>query len=169
MVAIVVQPPTQIAANTQFYPPVVAGARMADTAREHTDLSYVFATAVLLDPTGNVLEGLLGGALVVTGASLPDAQGRGGGGGSSALGNSASLYFVFPDLHISWAGSYSIRVDVYVVDYDDPQGAKLLEQAETRPIAVYDEDVAVERPSPGERAILRRLRDYGCGLPDSPV
>jgi len=143
MASIAVQPPTQNPTNTQLYPPVVARIRADGIASaEQSDFAYLFAMAVLLDHNGNILEGQLGGTPVVTGMHMLD--GSGGSGSSSSA--PSSLYFAFPDLYMSWAGTYSIRIDVYVVDYHDPNGARLLAQAETRSIAVYDEDVAVERP-----------------------
>ena len=145
MVAIAVQPPTQTMTNTPFYPPVVARTKVEGlVGAEQTDYSYVFAMAVLLDSSGNVLEGQLGGTHMVSGTSVTENWGSGGGGGSSSR---SALYFVFSDLSVGTAGVYSIRIDVYLVDYADPQGARLMDQTESRVVSVYEEQVAVERPS----------------------
>ena len=145
MAAIVVQPPSQTMTNTPFYPPVVARTRVEGlVGAEQTDYSYVFAMAVLLDSNGNVLEGQLGGTVMATGTSVVENWGSGGGGSSRSR---SALYFVFPDLFVSFAGTYTIRIDVYLVDYVDPEGARLMDQAETRIVSVFGEQVAVERPS----------------------
>jgi len=105
--------------------------------------------AVLLDASGSVLEGQLGGNTVTTGVTLSEESGGSGVGSSSRSGSSSSsyLYFAFPDLFVLYSGNYSIRVDIHLVDYQDAaQGARLLAQAETRSFTVYDEYVAVEKP-----------------------
>ena len=143
MVSIVVQPPSQTSVDTQFYPPLVARTRVAPAA-VNDDYGYVFAMAVLLDHNGDALEGQLQGTgTLSSGMSLVDTGSR-GGGSSSSLGE-PSIYFAFPDLYVLYAGTYTIRVDVYVVDYEDPQGTQLIQQTETRSITVHEDVVAVER------------------------
>ena len=144
MVSIVVQPPSQTTIDTQFYPPLVAKTGVTPSSVDD-NYSYLFAMAVLLDHNGEVLEGQLQGTgTLSTGISLMDYNGNQGGGSSSA--GQPSIYFTFPDLYVLYAGTYTIRVDVYVVDYEDPQGAQLIQQTESRQITVHEEDVAVERP-----------------------
>src|SRR3569833_1684399 len=146
MASIAVQPTTQNTTNTQLYPPVVARIRADGIASaEQSDFAYLFAMAVQLDHNGNILEGQLGGPPVVTGMHMLD--GSGGSGSSSSA--PSSLYFAFPDLYMSRAGTYSFLIDVYVVDYHVPIVARLLAQAETRSIAVYDGDGA--GGGPGKR------------------
>ncbi|KAJ9137105.1 hypothetical protein NKR23_g9364 [Pleurostoma richardsiae] len=168
MVAVVVSPPQQGSANTILYPPLVARTREEGLVGADPSYSYVFAMAVLLDANGNVLEGQLGGNTVVTGVFMLDNNGSTGGGSSSSAGRS-SLYFAFPDLYVAYAGTYTLRVDVYLVDYDNPNGARLLAQAETRPFTVYEESVAAERPTSSERSVLRRLKEQGVSLPSTPA
>ncbi len=143
MVVICVEPPSQVMTHTQLYPPVVARTQLSGI----TDTSYVFAMAVLLGPNGDIIEGQLGGTLVTTGVALGDSgNNRGSSSSSSSNNRGSSFYFIFPDFHMSWSGTYSIRIDVYYVDYLDPSGAQLLEQVETRDISVYDEEVAADKP-----------------------
>ncbi len=147
MAAIVVQPPTQTPANTQLYPPVVAWI-CGDNIEggEASNYANVFAMAALLDHNDNPVQNQLGGTTVVSAMVVRDAS-----DGSSAAGSSSqastSLYFVFPDLHITWAGTYTIKVGVYSVDYASANGAQFLGSGDTGPISVYDDDVAIERPS----------------------
>ena len=142
MVSVAVQPPSQTSINTQFYPPLVAKTRL-DRTPEDEDYSYVFATAVLLDHNGHVLEGQLHGNTLLSTATKVMDPGRGGASSSSGQ---PSLYFTFPDLFVTSPGTYTIRIDVYVTDYEDPQGAQLIQQTETRQFTVYEDDVAVEKP-----------------------
>jgi len=151
MVSIVVQPPSQTSVDTQFYPPLVARTRVAPSAADD-GYSYLFAMAVLLDHNGDALEGQLQGTgTLSSGVSLMDYNGSRGGGSSSS--GQPSVYFTFPDLFVLYAGTYSVRVDVYVVDYEDPQGAQLVQQTESRSITVHEDDVAVERACKAARII----------------
>ncbi|KAK5659644.1 hypothetical protein OQA88_851 [Cercophora sp. LCS_1] len=164
MASICVQPPNQTSIQTQMYPPVVARARVNGINQSYT---YVFAMAVLLNGSGNVLGGELGGNTVTTGMSLPD------DGGSSSDGSSRSgsnqLYFAFTDLFTTYVGTYSIRVDIYLVDYGDTEGARMLSQAETRSFDVYDNACALERCALHEKRLLQRLRDQGMTIPATPA
>ncbi len=137
MVAIVVQPPLQVPTNTILYPPVVAH-------MPHSDTSYVFGMAVLLDYTGGVLEGQIGSASTSMAVQVADPVASPRGGSSSSSSGGSSLYFTFTDLSVSQPGTYSIRVDVLFVDYEDTRGARLIASCESRAFAVRDEDLPLE-------------------------
>lgn len=144
MAAIVVQPPSQTMANAHLYPPVIARMKVEGiVGAEQTDYNYVFAQAVLLDASGNVLEGVLEGTVAITGTSVTENWGSGGGGNSRSR---RALYFVFSDLRVPYAGTYSIRIDVWHVENGVPSEATFIDQTETRIIYVYSEQVAAEKP-----------------------
>jgi len=150
MFSVAVQPPTQTRTCASVYPPVVVRGRASSTAQ--TDAAYAFAMVVLKDGEGNVLSDYLApDSTTTTGIFIPESRNCGGGGGggdgSSGPMGSGSVAFLFPDLAVPYTGSYSIRVDIYKVDYDDPhQGAVLVDQVETRRFVVYDADVPVQGP-----------------------
>ncbi|KAL9948978.1 hypothetical protein ACHAO5_001229 [Verticillium nonalfalfae] len=138
MVSIAVQPPTETQTCRPIYPPVVAQTHVRAGGRHNN--THLFATAALLDDQGRVLDGQLGGALVATGYAVED---RGSGS------RQQSVAFAFPDLALTYAGVYSIRVDVYRVNYDDgdTDNATMIEQAETELFYGFSEAVAVQRPT----------------------
>lgn len=111
-------------------------------------MAYLFAMAVLLDSEGVVLNDELGGTLIASGVETND--------GSSS--RRPSTFFSFPDLTISNTGTFTIRIDIYQVDNDDPQGATMMEQVETRKIDAYEDPVAAQKPCkcccPYFRAVL---------------
>ncbi|PKS10381.1 hypothetical protein jhhlp_002132 [Lomentospora prolificans] len=159
MFSIAVQPPAQARANAKLYPPVIAKGRPAGTTE--IDAPYLFATAVLRDADGNLSLDRLRGTLSATGLCLEETR--------SSSGTGQPVAFMFPDLSVAYEGSYSIRVDVYYVDYQDGQGAVLVDQVETRMFDISDLDVPSQRPSSEERSIIRKLRDQGHPVPSSPV
>ncbi|CAI4218071.1 unnamed protein product [Parascedosporium putredinis] len=146
--------------GAKLYPPVIAKGRPAGTTED--DIPYLFATAILLDAEGNPVPEQLGGSFSAAAVGL-DEQRR----SSSSTGHPVA--FMFPDLNIAYEGTYSIRVDVYRVDYVSGQGAILVDQVETRMFAVCDADVPCQRPSSDERSVLRKLRDQGYSVPSSPA
>ncbi|KAI5863324.1 hypothetical protein GGS23DRAFT_566432 [Durotheca rogersii] len=157
MVTVEVQPPTQAQAGTVLYPPLVVSS--------DSSAAYDFVQVVLIDPYGRVLEDQLFGTLTTSSQTLDD---RAGSRGSS----SRSLeYAVFPDLVISYAGSYALQVSAIRMDYSSPDGpaAVIAMSTITTRINIYDESVAAEIPSPDEQSLLRRLRRHGgFGVPRSP-
>ncbi|KAG7135148.1 hypothetical protein HYQ45_007009 [Verticillium longisporum] len=160
MVSIAVQPPTETQTCRPIYPPVVAQTHVRAGGRHNN--THLFATAALLDDQGRVLDGQLGGALVATGYAVED---RGSGS------RHQSVAFAFPDLALTYAGVYSIRVDVYRVNYDDgdTDNATMIDQAETELFYGFSEAVAVQRPTSEERSLLRKLRQSGCDIPSTPT
>lgn len=132
-----VQPPAQARAGAKLYPPVIAKGRPAGTTED--DIPYLFATAILLDAEGNPVPEQLGGSFSAAAVGL-DEQRR----SSSSTGHPVA--FMFPDLNVAYEGTYSIRVDVYRVDYVSGQGAILVDQVETRMFEVCDVDVPCQRP-----------------------
>ncbi|KAM0334452.1 hypothetical protein ACHAQA_001479 [Verticillium albo-atrum] len=137
MVSIAVQPPTETQVYRAIYPPVVAQTRVRAGGRH--DNTHLFATAALLDADGRVLDGQLGGSLVATGYAVED---------RAAGGRHQAIAFAFPDLVLTYAGVYSIRVDVYRVNYEsgDTDNATMIEQAETELFYALTEAVAPQRP-----------------------
>lgn len=160
---IAVQPPSQVQVGTPI-PPVVATIR---SRREHQGF-YFFAMVVLIGSDGTILEVGLGGNLVSTGILLDDASSR----------SRRHVVFAFSDLSIAYEGTYSLRLDLYKVAYENPDGATLEEQIETTGITVLNTRVPRSRPcklnnrkgrasanqssvASDDRAFIRRLRDAG--------
>ena len=136
---IAVQPPSEIQVGQILYPPIIA---KMSARRAHHGV-YFFAMAVLLGDDGAVLEGGLYGSTVSTGVLLNE-------NGSSSR---ASIVFVFPDLFISYEGVFSVRLDLYKVQYETSEGATFEDQIETSQILVVDRRVPRGRPSkpPGDK------------------
>lgn len=129
---IAVQPPSEIQLSQTLYPPIVA---KMSARRAHRGV-YFFAMAVLLREDGYVLDGYLGGNVVSTGVLVNE-------NGSSSR---SSIVFVFPDLNILCEGVFSVRLDLYRVSHEDPEGATLEDQVETSRISVFDSPVSRQRP-----------------------
>ncbi|KAK0639552.1 hypothetical protein B0T16DRAFT_463217 [Cercophora newfieldiana] len=189
-VRILVQPPNQIGMGDMVWPSVVAGARLYNM---HPDeATYVFAMAVLVTPDEQVTGVHLGGNTAASGTVLPAEQsGRSGGsrsggssssrsgGGSSSSSSGRSGYpsifchFAFTDLHVGDVGEYAIRIDVFIYKPSptDPEEwiTEFIAQDTTRSFAVYHERCAIERPTEDESRTLRRLRNSGERIPNTPA
>ncbi|OTB08542.1 hypothetical protein M426DRAFT_7855 [Hypoxylon sp. CI-4A] len=155
MVTVAVQPPTQVQAGAVMYPPLVISSDNND--------AYDFFQVALVDSYGRVLEDQLYGTLSASGKSLDDR--------SVSRSSRNTLYSVFPDLIVSYAGVYALRITAIQMDYGSPDGAVAVIAASTTTsqIIVYDQSVATEIPSPDEQTLLRRLRRHGgFGVPRSP-
>ncbi|KAI1384408.1 uncharacterized protein F4822DRAFT_362857 [Hypoxylon trugodes] len=155
MVTVEVQPPAQAQAGAVLYPPLVISSESDD--------AYDFVQVALIDPYGRVLEDQLYGTLSMSGQSLSDR--------SASRSNRATEYSVFPDLIVSYAGTYYLQVSAIRMDYASPDGAAAIIAASTTTtqIIVYDQCVASEIPSPDEQSLLRRLRrNGGFGVPRAP-
>lgn len=127
---IAVQPARRIQIGKGIMPPIVV--RLDGNCIDENH--YVFAMPVLVGATTNLPENaLVGGALTVTSETPP------------SLGCTA--VFVIPNLSISRAGKYRLRVDIYRVSYDDPNGATLLAQLPTNRITVREEKCPPHCPS----------------------
>ena len=122
-----VQPPTQVQVGTSLYPPVVV--ELPATHAEG-DVDY-FATAVLVDAGGAVVDGLLGGTKAASRFEV--------------AGPRISV-FPFTDLSITHPGTFVVRVDIYGFAYGGHAGAALIGQVETRPVAVRDAATPPENP-----------------------
>ncbi|KAK3179885.1 hypothetical protein K4F52_008720 [Lecanicillium sp. MT-2017a] len=142
-----VQPPSQTQTGQHLYPPVIA--KLA--SKGGSSGTQFFATAVLLDASGNVVASLEG-TKAVTGVLL----------------DSCNIAFAFTDLTITLPGTYTIRLDMYAMSPGDAAGASLISQVETSQITACQGDIAPQRPSSTERDILRQARDAGVPLPPSP-
>ncbi|CAJ2510275.1 Uu.00g061750.m01.CDS01 [Anthostomella pinea] len=155
MINIAVQPPTQVQAGAVLYPPLVLSSE--------SDAAYDFVQVILLDPYGHVLEDQLYGTLSTSKKALED---------GTVGGSSQCLEFaVFPDLTLSYSGSYTLRVNAIRMDYSCPDGpaAVIVMSVTTREIYVYDQRVASEIPSSEEKTLLSRLRrSRGFGVPRPP-
>ncbi|KAL7627194.1 hypothetical protein AAE478_003970 [Parahypoxylon ruwenzoriense] len=157
MITVEVQPPTQTQAGTVLYPPLVISSE--------SDGAYDFVQVVLVDPYGRVLEDELSGTLSTPSKSLNDR--------TASRSSRSSEFAVFPDLVVSCAGTYALRVSAVRMDYDSPDGpaAVIAASTVTTHVIVYDQSVATEIPgkSPDEQSLLRRLRrNGGFGVPRSP-
>ena len=140
-ITIGVQPPKRAQSGARLYPPIVAKQSVRES-EPHVDY---FATAVLLDRRGSVVDGSLEGTKAASRFEV-------------AQSKSAPASFVFPftDLSISQPGTYTIRVDVYQFLPGDFAGAALVEQLATRVVSVFDADIASESPCK-TLCMLRRL------------
>lgn len=175
MVTIAVQPPDQVSVGRPLYPPLVAKTPVAGfAAAKKVDYTSIFAMAVLLDCNGKILTGQLGGTVLVTGTSKFDQVDQVSAGYSSSSPSSSSssspsssssspsssltefLNFTFPDLQVSLAGSFSIRMDVYMLDHGNCDAAHLVEQTETRAMTVQEENGAFERP--GKKLLKQKYK-----------
>ncbi|RYP71336.1 hypothetical protein DL770_008143 [Monosporascus sp. CRB-9-2] len=167
MITVEVQPPSQAQAGALLYPPVVVSSE--------SNADYDFAQIVLLDSYGRVLEDQLWGTLTTSMKSVDDGQ---------ASGSSDSLeYATFPDLAITYPGTYTLRVNAVRMDYSSPDGpaAVIVSSTTTREINSYEDPVASEVPchsygdcavmadsefldQQGETALLSHLRRCHCSL-----
>ncbi|KAI2616633.1 hypothetical protein GGS26DRAFT_603715 [Hypomontagnella submonticulosa] len=155
MVTVEVQPPTQVQAGAIMYPPLVVSSDIGD--------AYDFVQVALVDSYGRVLEDQLYGTLSTSGKPLDER--------SASRSTRSTEYSVFPDLIVSYAGTYSLQVSAIRMDYSSPDGAMAVIAASTMTtqIIVYDQSVAAEIPSPDEQTLLRRLRrNGGFGIPRAP-
>ncbi|KAI1213297.1 uncharacterized protein F4807DRAFT_456638 [Annulohypoxylon truncatum] len=156
MITVEVQPPSQVQAGAVLYPPLVVSSESND--------AYDFIQIALIDPYGRVLEDQLYGTLTMSGRGLDDRS-------SSRSSSRTTEYFVFPDLVVSYAGTYSLQVSAIRMDYGSPDGAAavIAESTMTTQIIAYDQSVAAEIPSSDEQHLLRRLRrNGGFGVPRAP-
>ncbi|KAF7556875.1 hypothetical protein G7Z17_g1130 [Cylindrodendrum hubeiense] len=142
--SIAVQPPQEVQVGQTLYPSVIA--KM--TSRSSNERYYFFSMAVLLGHNGVVIEEVLVGTTVSTGVVV-----------------GSSVVFLFPGLSIATQGVYKIRLDVYKVAYEDPNGAAFYTQTETRGISVLETAVHHSKPSSAERVYIRTLRDAGIPVP----
>lgn len=92
--------------------------------------------SVLIGSGGNVVEGMLAGTTLVTAPDL----------GEASSSTSTSVFFPFLDLSINYEGTYKIRVDVYKVAYEDPNGATLYEQIDSNRIKISNDLVSRRKP-----------------------
>lgn len=115
-----------------MYPPLVISSERDD--------AYDFVQVVLIDPYGRVLEDQLYGTLSASGKGLDDR--------STSRSSASTEYAVFPDLAVSYAGTYYLRVSAIRMDYNAPEGpaAVIAASTTTEQIMVYDQSVATEIP-----------------------
>lgn len=124
---IAVQPPSRARVSTILHPPLVAELTFKGPLPGY----YFFAMALLLTRNGDIVEGGLAGNTSVTGVDL-----------TAHIGSSrTTIYFPFTDLGVLCEGSYKIRVDVYKVSYDNPDGCTYQEQTKSSRITVVNEEV----------------------------
>ncbi|KAJ6436250.1 reverse transcriptase [Purpureocillium lavendulum] len=146
-----VQPPRKAQAGTLLYPPIVA---KQSVRQLKSGLDY-FASAVLLDRRGMVVDSYLGGTKVASRYELP-----------SSNASLASFVFSFADLSIDQPGTYIVRIDVYQFVFGDSAGAALVEQMSTRTISVVNGEAAVgstHQPVAEYEAVLSKLPEPQVG------
>lgn len=131
MITIAVQPPSHAQAGTILYPPLVVSSE--------SEADYDFVQVALLDPYGRVIEDQLWGTLSSSKQSAGD--------GHSSRG-AALEYAAFPDLALTYPGTYALRVTAIRMDYSSPDGAMaiVVTSQTTREIYSYEEPVASETP-----------------------
>lgn len=131
MITIAVQPPSQVQAGTVLYPPLVVSSE--------TDADYDFVQVALIDPYGRVVEDQLWGTLSMSKQSVD---------GSQASSSGTLDYAAFPDLTLTYAGTYTLQVTAISMDYSSPDGAMavIVTSTTTREINSYQEPVATETP-----------------------
>ncbi|KAJ4268872.1 hypothetical protein NW762_002943 [Fusarium torreyae] len=111
--------------------------------------------AYLLTRNGDLIEGGLMGTTTVTGVDL-----------TAMIGSSrTTIYFPFTDLSIPYDGAYKIKVDVYKVAYEDPDGYTFQEQTKSNRITVVNEAVPAAGAGSTERSVLRSLQNAGVPIP----
>lgn len=132
MVTVKVQPPAQAQAGAVLYPPLVISSDSGD--------AYDFVQVALVDSYDRILEDQLYGTLSTSGKTLSDR--------SSSRSGGSTVYSVFPDLVVSYAGTYTIRVNALRMDYNSIDGAGVILTASTSTaqFTVYDQSVATEVP-----------------------
>ncbi|KAK5989668.1 hypothetical protein PT974_07923 [Cladobotryum mycophilum] len=148
--SIAIQPPSRARAAQILYPPIIAKQSIHDDSG-----AQYFATAVLLDNGGAIIDGCLEGTKAATGFQL-----------DGSTSSSQTIVYAFSNLAITKPGSYSLRLDLYKVSAESPTaGATLVEQLEANTITVSDGDVPRQQPSSAEQDLMRRARDAGVPLP----
>ncbi len=120
-----VRPPSQTRTDQCLYPPVIAKL----TSKGDSSGTQYFATAVLLDASGDVVAAL-DGTKVVTGAVL----------------DSCNVAFAFTNLIITLSGTFDIRLDMYAMSPEDTAGATLLSQLKTGQITACQGEIVPQRP-----------------------
>ncbi|KAL4726414.1 hypothetical protein ACLX1H_007096 [Fusarium chlamydosporum] len=147
---ITVQPPSRARVSTILDPPLVAELTFKGSVPGH----YFFAMALLVTRDGDIVEGGLAGTTSVTGMDV-----------TAYIGSSkTTIYFPFTDLGILHEGAYKIRVDVYKVAYENPDGCTFQEQTKSNRITVANEDVPAGSPSSTERSVIRTLQSAGVQI-----
>lgn len=162
--SIAVQPPQEAQVGEVLYPTIIA--KMP--TRSSDEGYYFFSMAILLGHDGSVIDGALAGAALSTGVVVD-----------------SHVVFVFSDLSITLQGEYKIRLDVYKVTYEDPNGAAFNTQTETRGISVVERVAHQAKPcmynpheplappsltisgdlASAERSYIRTLQDAGLTVP----
>ncbi|KAK7755359.1 hypothetical protein SLS62_002585 [Diatrype stigma] len=132
MITIAVQPPSQVQVGRVIYPPLVISSG--------ADAGYDFVQVSLLDPYGRVMESQLEGTLAKNKQPIGDSQ--------AAASRTALEYAVFPDLSLSYSGTYTLQVTAFRMDYSDPGNvmAVVVTSETTNAINAYDQPVAFENP-----------------------
>lgn len=132
MITIAVQPPSQVQAGTVIYPPLVVSSEAG--------ADYDFVQVALIDPYGRVMENHLWGTLSVNKQPIGDSQ--------AATSGTALEYAAFPNLSLTYPGTYTLQVTAFRMDYSDTEhiNAVVVTSKMTREINVYDQAVASETP-----------------------
>ena len=140
---ILVQPPSRVQVDKPLNPPIIVRTTIRQT---HTESGY-FAMAVLIGSNGTVVDGCLNGNYVVSGILMDE----------TSSSSKSSLVFIFPDLRISSAGTYTIRLDLYKPDHTNGSGMAWFDHVETTNISVVNREVSYRRPCKLAPGILYSL------------
>ncbi|KAF5674226.1 hypothetical protein FDENT_10097 [Fusarium denticulatum] len=144
--SIVVQPPARAQVSTTLHPPVVAELNFRGAVTGH----YFFAMVFLLTREGNIVEGGLSGTTSVNGVDV-----------TTAGASRTTIHFPYTDLAILAEGAYKIRVDVYKVAYENPNGYDFQAHAKSSRVTVVNEAVPAVSAGSAERSIIRALQAAG--------
>ncbi|KAI1059505.1 hypothetical protein LB506_012646 [Fusarium annulatum] len=106
--------------------------------------------AFLVTREGNIVEGGLSGTTSVNGVDV-----------TTAGASRTTIHFPYTDLAILAEGVYKIRVDVYKVAFDNPDGCDFQAHAKSSRVTVVNEAVPAVSAGSAERSIIRGLQAAG--------
>lgn len=92
---------------------------------------HFFAMALLTTRNGDIVEGGLLGTTTVSGLDLTAASGS----------SRNTIYFTFNEIAIFIEGVFKVRIDVYKVPYENPDGCTFHAQEKTSRVTVVNEPI----------------------------
>ncbi|KAI6772790.1 hypothetical protein HG530_003748 [Fusarium avenaceum] len=147
---IAVQPPSRAQVSTMLCPPPIAKLTFKGSMPGH----HFFAMALLTTRNGDVVEGGLLGTTTVSGLDLTAASGS----------SRNTIYFTFNEIAISLEGGFKVRIDVYKVPYDNPDGCSFHAQEKTSRVTVVNEPIPAGSAASDERSTVRLLQSAGVAI-----
>ncbi|KAK4456814.1 hypothetical protein QBC42DRAFT_292208 [Cladorrhinum samala] len=129
-VAVLVQPPENVAVNTIIYPAIVV---RAEVRWSPSTMSYLSAMATLYSSSGDIEYALRGN---INKSPLEIQEDHAGAGGSGGSGSGIAAYFSFDDLSVASAGTFYINFSVMAWSHDQ-SACEVVGQANTNYFGVY--------------------------------